>query len=226
MNQKSPVLRHKRVAFKAEDVTEVGTFIGYGSVFGNLDGGDDIVERGAFGASIERLKSMGRVTPMLWQHKTDEPIGHWAELEEDDHGLKGNGELWIDDAPYARIAHRGMKTRSITGLSIGYGVIRETYDSKSGISLLHELDLYEISPVTFPMNDLARVEAVKSALSEGGLPTIKEFERFLREAGFSKTQATAVANGGLTKLLRSESGDAKAKQAASIALAAFRLHSM
>lgn len=224
MNHKNATIQRKQFAFKADQVTDEGTFAGYGSVFGNVDGGGDIVERGAFAASLERMKQEGRVLPMLWQHKTDEPIGDWSDLEEDDHGLKGRGALWIDVAPYARIAHRGMKAGAVTGLSIGYVVKNETVDRKSGITTLHELDLKEISPVTFPMNDLARVDAVKSALESGDLPTIQEFERHLREAGFSKTQAIAIANHGLSKLLRSESGDAKAKHAASIALATLRLN--
>lgn len=217
-------IKHKQISFKAENVSDEGSFTGYGSVFGNVDGGGDIVEKGAFAASLERLKAQGRVVPVLWQHKTDEPIGDWSDLSEDEHGLKGDGNLWIDVAPYARIAHRGMKAGAVTGLSIGYIVKNETYDHKSGITILHEVDLKEISLVTFPMNDLARVDAVKSALEAGDLPTIQQFEKFLREAGFSKTQAVAIANHGLSKLLRSESGDAKAKNAASVALATFRLN--
>lgn len=225
MSTNTNEIRRKQVAFKAEDVADTGTFRGYGSIFGNLDHGKDIVERGAFGASLASLKTSGAAVPMLWQHKTDEPIGDWSDLEEDETGLKGTGNLWVDVAPYARIAHRGMKARAVTGLSIGYRVKRETYDRTSGVTVLHELDLLEISPVTFPMNDLARVQSVKSILEAGGLPAMNEFEKFLREAGFSKTQAAAIANHGLGKLLRSESGDAQAKQqAASIALASFRLH--
>lgn len=217
-------MRRKQIAFKAEEVSDTGTFRGYGSIFGNLDHGKDIVERGAFAASLAAIKAAGTVVPMLWQHNTHEPIGDWSNLEEDETGLKGEGNLWVDVAPYARIAHRGMKAKAITGLSIGYRVKRESYDRTTGITVLHELELREISPVTFPMNELARVESVKSILAEGGLPAMNEFEKFLREAGFSKTQAAAIANHGLSKLLRSESGDAKAKQAASIALANFRLH--
>lgn len=218
-------IKHKQVAFKAEEVSDTGTFVGYGSVFGNVDGGGDIVEKGAFAASLERLSKLGRVVPMLWQHNTHEPIGDWKDLVEDDHGLKGAGSLWLDEAPYARIAHRGMKAQAITGLSIGYIPKRWTMDDKTGVTKLHELDLLEISPVTFPMNDLARVDTVKALLAAGDLPTIQEFEKLLREVGFSKTAAMAVANHGLSKLLRSESGDAKqAKNAASIALATFRLN--
>lgn len=185
---------------------EKGKFTGYGSVFGNVDFGGDIVAPGAFAKSLEGLKQSGRSLPILWQHRSGEPIGAWNSLGEDDTGLKGDGALWIDEAPYARIAHKGMQTKSINGLSIGYDVVRDSIDRKSGVRTLHEVNLAEISVVTFPMNTLARVEQVKSALQRGDLPSLSEFEKFLREAGFSKTQAAAIAGKGLAHLLRSESG--------------------
>jgi HK97 family phage prohead protease len=217
-------IEHKQFSFKAEDISSEGTFTGYGSVFGNIDGGGDVVEKGAFALSLDRLRARDLTLPMLWQHKTDEPIGDWPMLAEDERGLKGQGSLWLDVAPYARIAHRGLMAKAVTGLSIGYRIKEKTYDKKNGITILQELDVKEISLVTFPMNDLARVDAVKAALDGGDLPTIRTFEKFLREAGFSKTQSVAIANHGLLHLYRSESGDSKAKQAARCALATLRFH--
>lgn len=179
-----------------------GTFSGYGSVFNVVDKGGDIVVPGAFDASLQRWKSTGRNVPVLWQHDSGEPIGHWPDLKEDDHGLFGDAELWLDDAPYARLAQKGMKTKTITGLSIGYRVKKFSKDTNTGIYTLQELDLVEISVVTNPMNDDARVADVKSMIEAGKLPSLKEFEEFLRDAGgFSRTQAKAIAGGGLTKLL-------------------------
>jgi HK97 family phage prohead protease len=197
----------KSVELDLKSLTDQGQFSGYGSVFGNVDKGGDIVEAGAFGKSLEQWSKNGRAVPVLWQHKTDEPIGAWTNLSEDKHGLLGDADLWIDDAPYARIAHKGMKTKTITGLSIGYRIKRDSYDKKTGVTTLHELDLVEISVVTNPMNDEARIADVKSMIAAGKLPSLKEFEEFLREAGFSGTQATAIAGGGLVKLLRGEPGD-------------------
>jgi HK97 family phage prohead protease len=155
-------------------------------------------------------KSTGRSVPMLWQHKTDEPIGNWPNLKEDGHGLLGtDAELWLAEAPYAKIAQKGMQTKTITGLSIGYRVKDASYDQKTGITALKELDLVEISVVTNPMNDDARISGVKALLESGQLPNLKDFEDFLREAGFSKTQANAIAGGGLSKLLRGEPGGEK-----------------
>jgi hypothetical protein len=105
-----------------------------------------------------------------------------------------------------------MKAGAVTGLSIGYWVRESSFDEKTGIRTLTKLDLVEVSLVTFPANDDARVEAVKFKLAHGELPNIREFEKLLREAGFSKTQAAVVANHGLPHLLRSESEGAAAKE--------------
>lgn len=191
----------KSVELNLKKLTDDGKFSGYGSVFSTMDQGGDIVVPGAFEKSLKRWQSNGRQVPVLWQHKTDEPIGSWPELVEDDYGLLGDAELWTDDAPYARIAHKGMKTKTITGLSIGYRVKRHEFDKKAGATRLIELDLVEISVVTNPMHDDARVADVKSLLEAGKLPSLKEFEDFLCEAGFSKTQSRAIAGNGLTKLL-------------------------
>lgn len=194
----------KSVPLDLKSIDEKGVFSGYGSVFNNVDQGGDLVEPGAFAKSLKAWKESGRVVPVLWQHRSGEPIGSWPELAEDNHGLLGKAGLWLDDAPYARLAHKGMLTKTITGLSIGYVTKRETLDRKAGINRLHELDLMEISVVTNPMNDAARVGDVKSIeriLKAGHVPTLPEFEDFLCEAGFSRTQAKAIAGNGLRKLL-------------------------
>lgn len=200
----------KSVALDIKAMTDTGHFTGYGSVFNVVDKGNDIVLPGAFEDSLKAWKKAGRQVPVLWQHQTDEPIGSWPDLKEDDYGLLGDAELWLEEAPYARLAHKGMKTNTITGLSIGYRVKEYSIDAETGVYSLKRLDLVEISVVTNPMNDDARVADVKSMIEGGKLPTLPEFEKFLREAaGFSKSQAAAVANGGLPKLLRGEPGSAK-----------------
>lgn len=197
----------KSIALDLKKLDNNGSFSGYGSVFGVVDQGGDVVQPGAFSKSLAVWKASGRTVPVLWQHKTSEPIGHWPELSEDGYGLLGSADLWLDAAPYARLAHKGMQTKTITGLSIGYRVKEYTYDKVSSVYLLHELDLVEISVVTNPMNDDARVSDVKSLLEAGRLPTLPEYEGFLREAGFSKTQATVLAGRGLKELLsRGEPG--------------------
>lgn len=200
----------KSIDLDLKSLTDTGQFSGYGSIFGNVDRGGDIVAKGAFAKSLAAWKKSGRNVPVLWQHQTDQPIGSWPVLKEDGIGLFGEAELWLDDAPYARLAYKGMSTKTITGLSIGYRVKEYNVDTETGIYTLKELDLVEISVVTNPMNDEARVADVKSMVESGKLPTMKEYEDFLREAGgFSKSQAAALAVHGLSKLLRGEPGDTK-----------------
>lgn len=213
----------KSIPLELKSLTDTGQFSGYGSVFGNVDQGGDIVAKGAFKKSLAAWAKSGRSVPVLWQHQTDQPIGSWTGLKEDDTGLLGEADLWLDDAPYARLAYKGMATKTITGLSIGYRVKEYNVDTESGIYTLKELDLVEISVVTNPMNDEARIADVKSMVEAGRLPTLPEFEKFLREAGgFSKSEAAAIAGNGLTKLLsRGEPGGETQQLLA--ALSAFNL---
>jgi HK97 family phage prohead protease len=209
MNRKHGQMQVRAFDYEVKDASEKGRFSGYGSVFGVIDSYDEIVAPGAFAASLADLKAKKRALPVLWQHRTGEPIGDWDmdTLVEDARGLKGEAQLWLDDAPYARVANKGLQTRAITGLSIGYYVRESNFDQKTRVRTLTRLDLVEISLVTNPANDEARVDAIKSKLAHGSLPTLPEFESLLREAGFSKTQAAVVANRGLSHLLlRGEPG--------------------
>lgn len=210
-------LQHKQFAFKADVVNEDGTFSGYGSVFGNVDSYGEVVAKGAFLETLATLKASGDPLPALWQHRSGEPIGGYDLLEEDDRGLKVNGWLLKDEIDRAKEAYALMKRRVVKGLSIGYFVRDSSYDEKTGIRTLKKLDLVEISIVTFPANAEAQVESVKAALGillkSGKLPSLPEFEDFLCEAGFSKTQAKAVAGHGLRKLLDRCEADGKTSDA-------------
>lgn len=202
---------------KAGSVADDGTFEGYGSVFGVVDSYKEVVAPGAFGESLDELAAKGRVVPVLWQHRQDQPIGVYTDLHEDETGLSVKGQLLIGEVAQAAEAHALMKAGAVTGLSIGYWVRESSYDEKTGIRTLSKLDLVEVSLVTFPANDDARVEAVKFKLAHGELPNIREFEKLLREAGFSKTQAAVVAGHGLADLLRREAeGDATKEGAAEL----------
>ena len=211
---------------KAADVQDDGTFTGYGSVFGVEDSYGEVVAPGAFCDSLGELAAKGRRVPILWQHRTAEPIGIYSELSEDDHGLRLKGELAVGFDDLAKRAHGHMKMGSVTGLSIGYWVRESSYDEKTGVRTLTKLDLVEVSLVTFPANDEARIDAIKLKLAHGELPSLPEFERILREAGFSKTQAAVVANRGLTHLLRSESEGAGDIKSLRDTLAGFSLPSL
>jgi len=186
--------------------TDDGHFSGYGSVFDVVDTYNEIVAAGAFADSLADATSKGRKLPILWQHRTAEPLGVYDRLQEDSKGLYVEGRLLTKDVAKAREAHALMKAGAVTGLSIGYWTRESSFDEKSGIRTLTKLDLEEISIVTMPANDAARVDAIKLKLAHGGLPTLPEFERLLRESGFSRSQAAIIANRGLKHLL-SESGD-------------------
>ena len=203
-------LQHKQFSFKADAVNEDGTFSGYGSVFGNVDSYGEIVAPGAFADSLATIKASGDPLPALWQHQSGQPIGGYDVLVEDARGLKVEGFLLKDHIVKAAEAYQLMKRRIVKGLSIGYYVLEDSWNEKDRVRTLTKLDLQEISIVTFPANADAQVDNVKSIdriMKAGRLPSLPEFEDFLREAGFSKSQATVVAGRGLKELLsRGEPG--------------------
>lgn len=179
---------------------------GYGSVFGVQDSYSEVVAKGAFLESIAERGRTKRKLPMLWQHRSAEPIGVWDTMKEDSRGLYLEGDL-LKGVQVAEEARIRAEAGAVTGLSIGYYVRDSSRDEKTGVVTLKRVDLIETSLVTFPANDDARVEAVKFMLSEGSLPDVKGFERFLRrEAGFSKTQAALIVTKGFAELVRRESG--------------------
>lgn len=175
-----------------------GSFSGYGSVFGVVDTYAEVVAPGAFNASLEARA--GRPVPILWQHQQDSPIGVYTEIREDERGLYVEGSLLVGEVAKAREAYALLKVGAVSGLSIGYFVRQSSYDEKTGVRTLTQLDLEEVSIVTMPANDEARIETIKSKLARGGIPTIRELETVLRDAGFSKSQAAAIATRGFTGL--------------------------
>lgn len=205
MKRKNAALKIRDFDLKIKAVSDDGFFSGYGSVFGNADSYGEVVMPGAFSKTLERIKAAGRKVPVLWQHRQGEPIGIYTKLEEDDRGLYVEGRLLKDSVRQASEAHALMQAEAVSGLSIGYYTIDDSYDEVERVRRLKELELIEISLVTFPANDEARVEAVKFAIAHGTVPNLRDFERFLREAGFSKSQSAVIANRGLKHLLRSES---------------------
>jgi hypothetical protein len=134
-----------------------GTFDGYASLFGVRDTCGDVVERGAFVASLRRGGGAAGVK-MLWQHRADEPIGVWTEIVEDARGLKVRGRLDLSVAR-AREASSLMRAGALDGLSIGFRTLRAAGDPKTGARRLLEVDLIEISIVTFPALPQARIGA-------------------------------------------------------------------
>ncbi|EQB98528.1 HK97 family phage prohead protease [Photorhabdus temperata] len=192
------------VPLKLKSVSDSGEFEGYGSVFGVKDSYDDIVLPGAFSKSLQLWQGKQSFPAMLWQHRMDEPIGVYTEMKEDDRGLYLKGRLLIDDDPLAKRAHAHMKAGSLSGLSIGYVLNDGEYDRAKDAFLLKEIALWEVSLVTFPANDEARVGNVKSAFARGEIPTPKSIERVLRDVGLSRSQAKAFMAEGYGALSQRE----------------------
>jgi HK97 family phage prohead protease len=136
-------------------VTDGCQLSGYASLFGVPDQGGDVVLAGAYAASLKRLAERGGSVKMLWQHDPAQPIGVWEEIREDARGLWVKGRL-LTEIEKAREVAALIGAGAIDGLSIGYRTIAAEKDAK-GRRLLAELELWEVSVVTFPMLAQARV---------------------------------------------------------------------
>jgi len=137
---------------------------GYASVFGVADQGGDIVMPGAYSASLQKMAERGGKVRMLWQHDQGQPIGVWDEVIEDSHGLRVAGRL-LTDVAKGREAVALMSAGAVDGLSIGYRTIRAE-KTPGGGRKLHELELWEVSLVTFPMLPVARVAAKEAVYDD------------------------------------------------------------
>lgn len=136
---------------------------GYASVFGLRDKGGDTVLPGAYAASLQRLAARGDHVRMLWQHDPAQPIGIWDQVFEDAHGLFVKGRL-LPDVARAREAGALVQAGALDGLSIGYRTVRAQALATGGRNLV-ELDLWEVSLVTFPMQTQARLSAKSDLLA-------------------------------------------------------------
>lgn len=148
----------KRAETSLPLTTHRGAIEGYASLFDVADSGGDVVTPGAFRRSLAKRGAAG--VKMLWQHNAAEPIGVWTSLVEDARGLKVAGQLDLSVAR-AREALSLLRAGAVDGLSIGFKTMRAAADKASGLRRLHEVDLWEISIVTFPMLTQARIDAVK-----------------------------------------------------------------
>lgn len=174
----------KSLSIKALD--ETGVFEGYGSVFDVVDSDRDVIKRGAFAESITK-----KMPKMLWQHDHRQLIGKFTEAREDEKGLYVKGKL-ILDVQQGREAYALMKEGVLDGMSVGFN-LTESVANKSHGRDIEKADLWEISLVTWGANADALISNVKSASQ---IDNIRDFEKFLRDAGFSRNEAKSIASCG------------------------------
>lgn len=219
------MIEHKFFAltgeFKLADTQDEMRFKGYGAVFNNIDSYGDVIEPGAFAVTLDEAKRTGLYPSMLLQHggygfspSDMMPIGVWDKLSEDSVGLFNEGVL--ADTTMGLDTYKLMKMKprpAITGLSIGYIAKKSTLRSKpeEPRRRLHEIDLREISIVTFPANSRARVTDVKSSAGF----TEREFEQLLRDVGYSVKEAKTIISRGFRAV--SDLRDAESKELGELA---------
>jgi HK97 family phage prohead protease len=186
------------------DAGNAGKFSGYGAIFGNVDSYGDVIKQGAFKDTLRGWEGKGKLPPMLLQHgggmfgggvEDMLPVGKWTSMEENSKGLKVDGELFALNTEKGQYIYEGLKSGVLDGLSIGFRTKKFTLGTKptEPRRTLEAIDLMELSIVTFPANDKARVGNVKAC---DHIKTIREFEDFLRDSGFSNAAAKAIASSG------------------------------
>lgn len=192
-----------------------GSFSGYGAIFGTEDTLGDVIQKGAFKATLKAWKGRGKFPPMLLQHGQGGgffggggaedllPVGQWTEMREDDSGLPVRGKLFALNTDKGQYIYEGLKSGVLDGLSIGYKTKQFVAGTRAGEPerTITEVDLWEVSIVTFPANTQARVTAVKNL----SLEQVRDLEGALREGGLSqKDRQWAVT--AFKRLLQREAG--------------------
>lgn len=173
------------IVLDAKALDDDGNIEGLAVGYGDADHGNDVVARGS--VQLEGRKSV----PMLLHHDRKRPVGAWHEFRDTDEGLHVKGRFTPSAA--AREARDDVKAGAITGLSMGFITKKHRLEGKSRHLL--EVGLHEISLVTVPMHNRTRILSIKDILGGGELPSVRQFEDFLRDAGgFSKTVAAAIAS--------------------------------
>jgi uncharacterized protein len=160
-------------------VSTDGVFEGYASLFHVVDLGRDEVMAGAFRQSLSRKAP--QAIKLLWQHDPAHPLGVWQDITEDHRGLRVRGKLDLCVAK-AREVHALMTSGAVDGLSIGFKTERAQQNKNTGVRHLHQLDLWEISVVTFPMLPGARISSVKRMAPKPNQTDTRDVELVLATA--------------------------------------------
>ena len=185
------------------------TFEGYASTFGNIDRGNDVVERGAFVASINDMTknavdiagtSFKKLMPVLWQHNMDMPIGSFIEMREDSKGLYVKGILPKEDEFVKSRVIPQMRVGSVSDMSIGFMIENQEY--KGDVRYIKEAILFETSLVTIPMNPKASVTSFKSVVPYQDLPLADRSREWDSAAAIERVRDYFETEGGPTKEYR------------------------
>jgi HK97 family phage prohead protease len=178
-------LTNMALNLQIKQVSEEGAFEGYASQM-TRDRGGDIVDMGAFDRSIAKHKANNTMPKMLWQHDPSKVVGVWDEMRQDENGLYVKGRC-VRSTSLGKDCHELLRAGAIDSMSIGYVTLDSEYEDGGDTRRLKEVDLWEISLVTFPMNEDARVTAVKR------IESIRDVERLLRDGGVPGQFAKLVA---------------------------------
>lgn len=175
---------------------EKGIIEGYGSVFGNIDSYGDVIDSKAFDETIETLSKGGDSIKMLWQHNPTQPIGVWTEVTKDNYGLKLKGRL-TRGVEKAEEALKLLKDSAINGLSIGFIIPKGgiNFDSTIKANIISKAILKEVSIVTFPANELAKLSNVKTDYDLASYK--RHIEQILRDGGLTKEDALEIISRGV-----------------------------
>jgi HK97 family phage prohead protease len=174
---------------------ESGQFEGYGSTFGNVDLGGDVVVKGAFNESLQEWRKKGEWPQLFWMHKPDQIPGVWVDMQEDARGLKVKGE--VIETTIGKDLQIMLRRKAVRSLSIGFSLDEPgDFEFRDGVRMLKRINLWEVSPVSMPMNPKAKINAVKARLHANGVSLTdfkRELEQWFRAKGLSKSQSVALA---------------------------------
>lgn len=175
-----------------EDSSAEGRIKGYGAYFDNVDRGYDVIEKGAFSEIKRSIK-------MLYQHDSSKLLGTWDVVREDSKGLFVEGNINMNTS-LGRDVYELAKSGALTDMSVGFKSQDYEYDTQS-VRRIKKAELFEVSLVTFPMNEKANILSVKSSDIENE----RDFEHFLKQAGYSNKQAKTITTHGFKVFMQKKS---------------------
>jgi HK97 family phage prohead protease len=155
----SVIIKTNKFDFKSLNTS--GEIVGYASVFNYVDSHKDSIQKGAFVKSIKKHLS-GDSIKLLWQHDQSQPIGCIVDIYEDSYGLFVKAKLLHEEIAKAKEAYALIKSQAINSFSVGFKIVDSFYDNEKRCRVITDLNLWEISFVTFPANSKAKITDVKS----------------------------------------------------------------